>query len=199
MITALGAQTPKTIILKEEMHKLHEEFSVNSDVLAGQPVKLTTVEGAVGVAPMGAADPSCLCIGYAMNDAKAAIDLDYIQGTGHLGLVTVIMKAFVIVRGIADGAVEAGPVKYSGVSSATSGDNLGVCKYKALVAMPDPLVVPGQDITLALSGNAESKTVAVEDTELDASILGDILMGVGTGWALDSVSTGEEIYVALAL
>ena len=102
-ITAMGDKS-KTVFLKGvESHKIHHEFevAVGAAVKVAQPVKLNA-DGLV--VPAAAGDGDAI-IGYSIHDGAAG------------ELVTVAMRAFVIVYAMTSAAVNAGPVKYEGVST----------------------------------------------------------------------------------
>ena len=97
-ITAMGDKS-KTVFLKGvESHKIHHEFevAVGAAVKVAQPVKLNT-DGLV--VPAAAGDGDAI-IGYSIHDGAAG------------ELVTVAMRAFVIVYAMTSAAVNAGPVEY---------------------------------------------------------------------------------------
>jgi hypothetical protein len=102
-ITALGDKS-KTVFLKGvESHKIHHEFEVATGVAVkvAQPVKLNN-DGLV--VPAAAGDGDAI-IGYSIHDGAAG------------ELVTVAMRAYVIVYAMTSEAVNAGPVEYGGVGT----------------------------------------------------------------------------------
>lgn len=125
MFTALGDQT-RTLFLKgPEAHKLHHEFTVatGSTIKKGQPVKLNT---SGDIVPLGAADERHLMIGHSIHNGKAG------------ELVTIVMVAHMIIIAQADAELNAGPVKYKGMS-AVAGDK----DYSVYVAATTAVTTQG--------------------------------------------------------
>jgi hypothetical protein len=113
---SLGNST-KNIIYKSEGNKLSEEFTVNTAVKQGQPVKLNN---AGEVLPWATADGDALLIGVAMTD----------QAAGEL--VTVWTRGYMTLKCIVGGALNCGPVTYS--SYDTSTDVGGTTGYNVVAA-----------------------------------------------------------------
>lgn len=103
-ITILGEKTKSIFLKGPENHKLHHEFEVaaGQTIKKGQPVILTA-DGEVS--PAGTAAESTTIIGYSVHNGA--------EGE----LVTVAMKAYIIVWAMPKAAVIAGPVAYDGMNT----------------------------------------------------------------------------------
>ncbi len=97
-------ETTKTICLKSQSHKLAHAFDVadGSTVRAFQPVKLNTTGEIV---PADSGELARNIIGYAMQNGDAG------------DVVTVIMKAYLIVFAKPKAAVATGPVAFNGTNT----------------------------------------------------------------------------------
>lgn len=116
----------KTILLKHESHKLHQEFEVNTGqtVKKGQPV---VIAGDELVQPAGTGSTTQQIIGISIHDGIAG------------ELVTIVMKAFVIIFAECEtNSLVAGPVRLgsAAVYNATTGyvliDDLSVTHLNQL-------------------------------------------------------------------
>lgn len=101
-MNTLGSVTKPAVFQNIESHKLMLAFTASTAIEKGQPVKLTTTGQ---VAPMGAADAAYLQIGVSSHKVASG------------ARTTIIMKAFVNLKAIASGAVNAGPAKYASWNS----------------------------------------------------------------------------------
>jgi len=117
------------VIHKSESHKLHQQFDVDkhdtstggSDIQIGMPVKMA---GDFTIAPFAAGDKVHELIGVAIHDTdlegyrEEKTPYNSIKDTYSLKRVTVSMRAYIIIEGVAGtGNVTAGPVKYAGYSA----------------------------------------------------------------------------------
>lgn len=131
-LTAFGSETQR-LFVKDESHKLHQGFTVETKVTAGQPVMLHT-NGKIK--PWDGVSEHTL-IGISLHTSDPA-------DTNSLNKrCTVKTRAFVIIEAEADGAIVTGPVKYTGVNSA------GLAKYSSASVTIDTCV--GWAITTASS------------------------------------------------
>lgn len=103
-LTVMGNKTQSIFLKGPEAHKLHHEFTVADTVVIkkGQPVVLNA-DGEVK--PADAAADASQVIGYSIHNG------------GEGDLVTVAMKAFIIVWAMPNAALDGGPVKYEGMNS----------------------------------------------------------------------------------
>lgn len=105
-LTAFGDVT-KTIFLNEaESHKLHLAFEASGAITKGQPVVLNTDE-TISAAPTTTTNTTKdNIIGYAVQNAADGEE------------VTIAMRGYATVFAMSGAALNAGPVKYSGVNVA---------------------------------------------------------------------------------
>jgi len=113
-LTAFGSET-KRLWVKDESHKLHQGFYVQTKVSAGQPVMLHTN----GKIKPWDGTSEHTCIGVSLHTIDPT---DTAQANKRC---TVKTRGFVIIEAIADGAMTTGPVKYTGV------DANGMAKYSS--------------------------------------------------------------------
>ncbi len=117
------------VIHKSESHKLHQQFDVDKhdtaaggeDINIGMPVKMA---GDFTVAPLESTDNANLCIGVAIKDSDLEgyrdekTPYNSMKDTYSLKRVTVAMRAYIIIEGVAgSGDVTPGPVKYAGYAA----------------------------------------------------------------------------------
>lgn len=117
--------TTNHVIHKSESHKLHQSFSIEyydkaagDNVYIGMPVKMA---GDFLVEPLAHDDDANLCVGIAIHDTDVEGYQDGLppynsmKDTYSLRKVTVAMRAYIIIEGIAHSDnVVAGPVRYRG-------------------------------------------------------------------------------------
>lgn len=102
-LTLVGKQTGQTVIFKSESHKLHQAFPVKKGevIVQGAPVKLNmdgTIENYLGTGTF---------VGIAVTDSVYPA---YPEDANGLVEVTVSVIGYMIVYGVANGALDAGPV-----------------------------------------------------------------------------------------
>lgn len=140
------------VIHKSESHKLHQSFDVvhdteaGDDVYIGMPVKMIDD---FTVAPLGVADDKINCIGVAIQDtdlegyAAGKTPYNSIKDTYSLKKVTVAMRAYIIIEGVAGaGGVTVGPVRFAGY-----------------VATADNFPHPGVNTFLNVAGGQENLAI----------------------------------------
>lgn len=109
MPPGLGTDKARTIFLKHESHKLHQEFEASDDIEVGQPVKLHT-DGTIR-AYTAADNGTTPIVGYALHKAVSG------------QLVTVVAKAHLVLYVVSNAAIAStGMGRYDSLFTGTSGE-----------------------------------------------------------------------------
>lgn len=136
MLTKLG-QTTKTLFIKgPESHKLHHEFEVaeGAEIFRGQQVTLNE-DGQVvpvtftvdEVTEAITTTPKYKIIGVSIHNGKAG------------EMVTIAMVAYVIIYAEVEDELDAGPVRYKGMSATDDGNEV----HPIYVSAPDAATTTG--------------------------------------------------------
>lgn len=129
-LTLVGKPTSQTVIFKSESHKLHQAFPVKKGetIVQGAPVKLNTdgtVENYLGTGTF---------IGIAVTDSVYPAYPALPEGQVE---ITVAVIGYMVVYGVANGALDAGPV----LPAASPADNEMYVKYKSDSAEVHPAFI----------------------------------------------------------
>lgn len=108
MPPGLGTDKARTIFLKHESHKLHQEFEASDAIEYGQPVKLHT-DGTVR-AYTAADNGTESIIGYSLHKAV----------TGQM--VTISARGYLVLYCVSKAAGTTGMARYDSVFTGTSGE-----------------------------------------------------------------------------
>lgn len=138
MPTFNGEDAPQGIFLNMESHKLHKAFEASAVIEVGQPVKFA-VDGTI--VPLLAADAAYLNLGVSIH--KVAIGEE----------ATIAMRGYAVITTTSLGALNAGPVKFSGIHATT--------KRPQYVAAIDAATTQGQAIDRATAIGQDVEVVLV--------------------------------------